>query len=158
MLTLATRRDTIRLGDHVGKSLAPGDLVLLSGDLGAGKTFLARAVARSLGVPVATAIASPTFTLVQEYDTPHGVLLHADLYRLRDDNDPAKTLVEVRRLGISERRADGAIVLVEWGEGVERELGPADLTLHLTTVGAGCTATLEGRLAKRVLGLYAATK
>lgn len=157
MLKLARRRDTVRLGQAVAKSLAPGDLVLLSGDLGAGKTFLARAIARSLGVPTGVAIASPTFTLVQEYDIPTGVLLHADLYRLRDENDAAKTLAEVRRLGIAERRADGAIVLVEWGDGTVRELGPADLRLHLSVDGPDAstrTATAEGRLAGAVLGQY----
>ena len=122
-LRLASRRDTTRLGARIAQTLAPGDLVLLAGDLGAGKTFLARAIARALGVPSETAIASPTFTLVQEYETPRGVLLHCDLYRLRDEADPARTAVEIRRLGIAERRSEGAIVLVEWGEGHERELG-----------------------------------
>lgn len=123
-IELPTRRDTTRLGARIAEVLAPGDLVLLTGDLGAGKTFLARAIARSLGVPASLAIASPTFTLVQEYDTPRAVLLHVDLYRLRSD-DPAKTDAEIRRLGLAERRAEGAIVLVEWGEGHERELGGA---------------------------------
>lgn len=154
MLSLARRRDTVRLGQCVAAGIAPGDLVLLSGDLGAGKTFLARAVARSLGVPASVAIASPTFTLVQEYDTPKGTLLHADLYRLRDESDAEKTLAEARRLGIAERRAEGAIVLVEWGEGVERELGPADLRLRLAVDGPMRSATLEGRLAGAVLSLY----
>ncbi len=106
----------------MGAKLIDGDLLLLSGDLGAGKTFLARAVARVLGVPTSQAIASPTFTLVQEYETPRGILLHCDLYRLRAD-DPRKTATEVRRLGLAERRAEGAILIVEWGEGCGRELG-----------------------------------
>jgi tRNA threonylcarbamoyladenosine biosynthesis protein TsaE len=130
-LELSSRRDTTRLGRRIGAALAPGDLVLLSGDLGAGKTFLARAVARALGVPAETAIASPTFTLVQEYVTARGVLLHCDLYRLRDA-DHGKTQAEIRRLGLAERRAEGAIVLVEWGEDCDRELGgPAELTVSL---------------------------
>lgn len=141
---LASRRDTTRLGARLGAALAPGDLVLLSGDLGAGKTFLSRAVARALGVPTETAIASPTFTLVQEYETPRGVLLHCDLYRLRDE-DHAKTALEIRRLGLAERRAEGAIVLVEWGEGFDRELGgEAELSVKLTIEGDTRTATLSG--------------
>jgi tRNA threonylcarbamoyladenosine biosynthesis protein TsaE len=138
VVRLATRRDTTRLGARIAEALAPGDLVLLSGDLGAGKTFLARAIARARGVPVDIAIASPTFTLVQEYETPRGTLLHVDLYRLRDEDGGAtrateKTVNEVRRLGLAERRAEGAILLVEWGEGLERELGgPASISVSMT--------------------------
>jgi len=144
-MDLASRRDTTKLGATIAERLRPGDLVLLSGDLGAGKTFLARAIARKLGVPRDVAIASPTFTLVQEYDTPRGTLLHADLYRLRDAPDPAR---EVRRLGIAECRDEGAIVLVEWGEGLEAELGGAPaLIVTLAVDGAGRAATLGGPLA-----------
>jgi tRNA threonylcarbamoyladenosine biosynthesis protein TsaE len=150
---LATRRDTTHLGTRIGESLAHGDLVLLSGDLGAGKTFLARAVARALGVPTETAIASPTFTLVQEYETPRGLLLHCDLYRLRDENDASKTAVEIRRLGLAERRRDeGAIVLVEWGNGFDRELGgQAALEVSLSIEGAARVARLFGPRAAALL-------
>jgi tRNA threonylcarbamoyladenosine biosynthesis protein TsaE len=142
---LATRRDTTKLGNQIADALAPGDLVTLSGDLGAGKTFLARAVARTLGVPRDVAIASPTFTLVQEYTTPKGTLLHADLYRLRDTRDPAG---EVRRLGLAERRAEGAILVVEWADGFERELGgAAALAVTLAIEGDARSATIAGRLA-----------
>lgn len=121
-MELPTRRDTTRLGQRIASLLEPGDLVLLSGDLGAGKTFLARAILRARGVPASVAIASPTFTLVQEYP---GDLLHVDLYRLRGENERT----EVERLGLAERRAEGAILLVEWGEGL---LGPPDLTVALS--------------------------
>jgi len=151
-LRLASRRDTTRLGVRLAAALAPGDLVLLAGDLGAGKTFLARSLARALGVPADLAIASPTFTLVQEYETPRGVLLHADLYRLRDE-DRAKTELEIRRLGLAERRAEGAIVVVEWGEGYEKALG-GDLALLLSLTHEGTAAVriarLEGPLAGRL--------
>jgi tRNA threonylcarbamoyladenosine biosynthesis protein TsaE len=138
---LATRRETTRLGHALAATLREGDLVLLSGDLGAGKTFLARAIARGLGVPSGTAIPSPTFTLVQEYSTPRASLLHVDLYRLRDD---AKVSSEVRRLGLAERRAEGAILLVEWGEGLEAELGgPADVTVRLMLEGEHRSAEIR---------------
>ena len=144
-LRLVSRRNTTHLGVRIAALLAPGDLVLLAGDLGAGKTFLARAIARALGVPTELAIASPTFTLVQEYKIPHGVLLHADLYRLRDEADAAKTSVEIRRLGLEERRAEGAIVLVEWGHGHSRALGgDAALEVELTIEGDARTASLRG--------------
>ena len=150
-LALATRRDTTRLGRRIARALEPGDLVLLVGDLGAGKTFLARAVARGLGVPAEVAIASPTFTLVQEYATPRAVLLHADLYRLRGE-ERDRTAGEIRRLGLAERRAEGAVVLVEWGEGFERELGgEPDLTVTLAVAGEGRTATLGGERARAVV-------
>ncbi len=123
-LRLASRRDTTRLGVRIAAALAPGDLVLLSGDLGAGKTFLARALARALGVPRELAIASPTFTLVQEYETPRGVLLHADLYRLRDD-DRAKTELEIRRLGLAER---GPKAPWSWSNGAKATKKPSAAT------------------------------
>jgi tRNA threonylcarbamoyladenosine biosynthesis protein TsaE len=147
MRTLATRRDTTRLGDAIADALSPGDLVLLSGELGAGKTFLARAIARRLGVPRDVAIASPTFTLVQEYETKRGLLLHADLYRLRDTRDPRS---EIRRLGLEERRAEGAIVLVEWGDALDDVLGAPSLRVALSIGGNARTATLEGPLASKV--------
>lgn len=120
-MLLATRRDTIRLGRRIASVLSPGDLLFLNGELGAGKTFLARAIARGLGVGENLAVPSPTFTLVQEYDTSKGPLLHVDLYRLRDA--PQGLRAEVARLGLRDRRAEGAIVLVEWGEGAEDALG-----------------------------------
>ena len=144
---LATRRATARLGVELASKLAQGDLVLLSGDLGAGKTFLARAMARALGVPTEQAIASPTFALVQEYETPRGVLLHGDLYRLLDDGgDRTKTSDEIRRLGLAERRAEGCILIVEWGEGFERDLGgTAAFDVRLTLERGARKATIRGR-------------
>jgi tRNA threonylcarbamoyl adenosine modification protein YjeE len=135
-VVLSTRRDTTRLGASIAEQLRPGDLVLLNGDLGAGKTFLARAIARGRGVSSDVAIPSPTFTLVQEYETPNGMLLHVDLYRLRDSDDTAG---EVRRLGLDERRAEGAILLVEWGEGL---LADPSLTVTLAIEGENRVATL----------------
>lgn len=143
-LRLGSRRATTRLGVRIAATLAPGDLVLLAGDLGAGKTFLARVIARALGVPTEIAIASPTFTLVQEYETARGVLLHADLYRLRDD-DRRKTELEIRRLGLAERRAEGAMLLVEWGEGYEGALG-GDLGLLVSLTHEEGSSTRRARI------------
>jgi len=127
---LPSRRATTRLGAAIAKVLEPGDLALLVGPLGAGKTFLARAIARGLGVPAADRIASPTFTLAEEYAVPKGTLIHADLYRLLDS--PAGLEIEVARLGLRERRSEGAIVLVEWGEAAVPFLGAdAELVVHL---------------------------
>jgi tRNA threonylcarbamoyladenosine biosynthesis protein TsaE len=140
---LPTRRDTTRLGLRIAKVLCPGDLVLLVGELGAGKTFLARAIARGLGVPASERIASPTFSLVQEYESRIAPVLHADLYRLVDDE--AALPKEIARLGLRERRAEGAIVLCEWGDRASGLLGaPAELTVRLSIDGTGRSASLEG--------------
>ncbi|HTB73886.1 MAG TPA: tRNA (adenosine(37)-N6)-threonylcarbamoyltransferase complex ATPase subunit type 1 TsaE [Polyangiaceae bacterium] len=139
-VTLATRRDTRRLGVAIASSLEAGDLVLLSGDLGAGKTFLARSIARGLGVR--TPMTSPTFTLVREIPTPRGLLVHADLYRLRG----AALDTETRRLGLREHRTEGAFVLVEWGEDALEALGGhPDLAVSLAIAGPHArAATLSG--------------
>ncbi len=119
-MLLRSRRETCRLGRALAEAVRPGDLVLLSGDLGAGKTFLARSIVRAFGV-ARSRVGSPTFALVHEYDTPRGVLLHADLYRLRDV--AGGFVDEVARLGLREQRATGAVLLVEWADGAEDVLG-----------------------------------
>ena len=136
-LSLATRRDTRRLGAALARSLLPGDLVVLEGDLGAGKTFLVRAVARGLGVPAATPITSPTFTLVNEY-AARIPLLHADLYRLA----AADELIE---LGLAERIGRDAAVLVEWGDRFADALGATGLWIWLAYAEQGRSARLEAR-------------
>jgi tRNA threonylcarbamoyladenosine biosynthesis protein TsaE len=136
---LRTRRDTRRLGAAIAGVLVPGDLAMLSGDLGAGKTFLARAIARALGA--VGAITSPTFALVHEYATARGPLLHADLYRLRGE----RLVDEVARLGLRDRRTEGAILLVEWGEDAAASLGEAALAVSLVVEGDGSRrAALSG--------------
>lgn len=138
--TLRTRRDTRRLGAAIARALQAGDLAVLSGDLGAGKTFLVRAVAHALGV--SGSVTSPTFALVHEYPTTRGPLVHADLYRLRGPGLAA----EVARLGLRERRREGAILLVEWGEDAVDALGgEPSLVVSLAIAGEReRVATLSG--------------
>lgn len=95
------------LGRRLAGALKPGDLVLLQGGLGAGKTALARAIIRALMGDETLEVPSPSFALVQPYNSPRGPVLHADLYRLSSER-------EVDELGLFDR-AD-AIVLVEWPE------------------------------------------
>lgn len=136
-LSLETRRRTRRLGAAIAASLTPGDLVLLEGELGAGKTFLVRAIARGLGVPSSVPVTSPTFTLVHEH-AARVPLLHADLYRLGD----ADELVE---LGITERIGRDAVLLVEWGDRFADALGNEGLWVWLSYSSPGRAARLEAR-------------
>ena len=94
----------------------------LSGDLGAGKTTLARGFARACGV--AAPVRSPTYTLVNVHEAGTLTLLHLDLYRLRD---PA----ELEHLGVREWARAGCLWLIEWPERAAGALPPADLTVHL---------------------------
>lgn len=104
-LHLASLADAARLGARIADGLQTGDGVLLEGDLGAGKTTLARAIIAALTGE--TDAPSPTYTLVQSYETQAGFgLLHADLYRLRD-------LGELDELGLDEALDHGA-ALIEW--------------------------------------------
>ena len=98
---------TAALGARLAAALAPGSLVLLEGDLGAGKTALARSIVRTLVGDPRLDVPSPSFALVQPYEANGRPLLHADLYRLREAR-------EIDELGLFDR-AD-AIVLVEWPE------------------------------------------
>ncbi len=115
LVPLPTRRATIRLARALSTALAPGDLVILSGDLGAGKTFFTRGLSRALGVSQDEPITSPTFTLMHEY-TARLPITHADLYRLADED-------ELVQLGLRERRGEGSVLVVEWGEPFEAALG-----------------------------------
>lgn len=146
---LPTRRGSVRLGIRIARVLEPGALVLLDGDLGAGKTFLARAIARALGVT--GRFTSPTFTLVHEYPCAIGTLLHVDLYRVRGEAGACAR--EVSRLGLRERRGEGAALLVEWGGDAEAALGgrPA-LTVTLAIAGEHeRVATIGGRHASDIV-------
>jgi tRNA threonylcarbamoyladenosine biosynthesis protein TsaE len=136
VVPLPTRRATIRLGRALGRALQGGDLLLLEGELGAGKTFLVRAIVRALGVPHATTVQSPTFALVHEYAARVPVV-HADLYRL---DDP----LSLRELGLREKRAEGSVVLAEWALRFAAELGSDGLLITLTRDGAR-EARLEPR-------------
>lgn len=122
---LADFAATEALGSRIAAGLAVGDAVALQGDLGAGKTALARAILRALGVR--EEVPSPTFTLVQEYATPGLTVRHYDLYRVAD---PA----ELAELGLDEALDDGA-ALIEWPERAGERL-PAD-ALHVTLTISG---------------------
>lgn len=144
---------TRRLAAALAGVCRPGDVVLLVGGLGAGKTTFAQGFARGLGVP--GPVTSPTFTLVREYavvDRP-GVdrvrrLLHADVYRL-------DSLAEVVDLGLLEQVEEGAVALVEWGDAAAPVLGDEALTVALdrpVDAGAENGAAGDERRSVRITG------
>jgi len=114
-------------GDALGRVLPAGTVLALHGELGAGKTTLVRALADGLGVYAPDEVASPTYAIVHEYATASGVVLHADLYRLRDP-------VELDQLGWEEALATARAAVVEWPERAPAAV-PADAWhLHLAHV------------------------
>ncbi|MBW2529783.1 MAG: tRNA (adenosine(37)-N6)-threonylcarbamoyltransferase complex ATPase subunit type 1 TsaE [Deltaproteobacteria bacterium] len=133
-LSLDSRRTTRRLARLLAVHVGPGDLLILSGDLGAGKTFLARALFRALGVPEQVPVTSPSFALIQEY-VGRIPIVHADLYRIGDPD-------EVDHLGLRELRGH-ALVVVEWGRPYARQLGGATLELAMEVSSTGRSAEIR---------------
>ena len=106
-ITTQSENETAAVGRDLAAALSAGDVVLLYGDLGAGKTAFVRGLAEGLGVPPAE-VSSPTFTLVQEYRGGRVLLVHVDLYRLNDSR-------EIEDLGLDETGA-GAVLAIEWAD------------------------------------------
>lgn len=121
----------------LARALEPGDLVVLTGDLGAGKTTLVRSIARGLGVPADVPVTSPTFELVHELPGRMPVV-HADLYRLAPGDDLAE-------LGLLPRIGADAVVLVEWGDKFPGELGSEGLWINIDLGKDERTIVVRGR-------------
>ena len=131
---LADEQATEALMRDIAALIEPGDLITLSGDLGAGKTTFARSFIRHIAGNDAVEVPSPTFTLMQVYELPRFTLLHADLYRLHDAR-------EIDELGLFDR--PDAIVLVEWAERAPELFARATLRVALSIPADGI-----GRLAE----------
>jgi len=121
---LRHRRDTARLGRVLAQMLGPGDLLVLEGGLGAGKTCLVQSIVHALGVPESQPVTSPTFEILHEFQGRLPIV-HADLYRL----DPSEPLEE---LGLLARIGADAVVLIEWGERFADQLGSGGVRVELS--------------------------
>ncbi|MBI4705742.1 MAG: tRNA (adenosine(37)-N6)-threonylcarbamoyltransferase complex ATPase subunit type 1 TsaE [Deltaproteobacteria bacterium] len=135
-IPLPTRRATIRLARSLAPGLRVGDLLVLSGPLGSGKTFFVRALCRALGVPESVPVTSPSFTLVRPYAEGRIPIVHADLYRIGASE-------EVDMLGLRALRAE-ALVLVEWGRPYAAQLGGEAISVELDTAEGRRRARLDG--------------
>ncbi len=133
---LATTEETERLGQDLALSLRKGDLVTLSGELGAGKSTLARGLIRTIADDNGYDVPSPTFTIVQSYPELRLPISHVDLYRLSSAD-------EIDELGLDEALDDGA-VLVEWPERGADALPAPNLRVTLLSEGDGRKAIIEG--------------
>lgn len=121
-MRLATVDDTRAFGRELATRLRAGDLVILSGPLGAGKTALTQGIGEGLGVT--GRVTSPTFVIARVHRGPLP-LVHVDAYRLRDSGH-----LDLDDLGIDEE-LDRAVVVVEWGDGVVEQLSDSHLEVHL---------------------------
>jgi len=134
VVSLADEAATLALGTMLATQLQRGDMLTLSGDLGAGKTTLSRGILRALGHD--GPVPSPTFTLVQHYETGGLMVAHFDLYRLSDHD-------EIFELGLDDALADG-VVLVEWPEILGDDVPANRLAVRLEDSGTGRAAELTG--------------
>ena len=123
-ITTHSAEETIAFGRTLKDFLTPPKLVLLRGDLGAGKTTLVKGIAAAFEAAAEEDVTSPTFTLVHEYRGPHANLYHIDLYRI-------DTPRELETLALDDLRSDNSILLIEWGEKFPRLVRERDVEIAL---------------------------
>ena len=127
--TTHSAEETTELGRQLAGELKPGSVVLLRGELGAGKTTLAKGIAEGFAAAEAAAVTSPTFTLIHEYRGPEVTLYHIDLYRI-------DTQRELDTLALDDLMEPNTILLIEWGEKFERFAKERDAEIALEHKGA----------------------
>jgi tRNA threonylcarbamoyladenosine biosynthesis protein TsaE len=120
--------ETIALGRELAQSLRPPQVVVLTGDLGAGKTTIIKGLAEGLKAESQENVTSPTFTLVHEYRGPKATLYHIDLYRVDSPR-------QLETLGIDDLRDERSLILLEWGEKFERFRKEADAEIRIERLG-----------------------
>src|SRR5579863_7953098 len=123
-ITTHSAEETIAFGRTLAGLLAPPKLVLLRGDLGAGKTTLVKGIAAAFEAAEEDDVTSPTFTLVHEYRGPRANLYHIDLYRV-------DTQRELETLGLDDLRSHNSVLLIEWGEKFPRLVRERDFEIFL---------------------------
>ena len=127
-ITTQSADETIAFGRTLGELLMPPKLVLLRGDLGAGKTTLVKGIARAFEAAAEEDVTSPTFTLVHEYRGPRSTIYHIDLYRV-------DTPRELETLALDDLRSENSLLLIEWGEKFPRLLRERDVEISLEREG-----------------------
>jgi tRNA threonylcarbamoyladenosine biosynthesis protein TsaE len=127
-ITTHSPEETIAFGRTLAELLAPPKLVLLRGDLGAGKTTLVKGIAAAFEAADEEDVTSPTFTLIHEYRGPRANLYHIDLYRV-------DTQRELDTLALDDLQSENSILLIEWGEKFPRFVRERDLEIALQQVG-----------------------
>ena len=127
-LTTHSAEETIAFGRTLIELLSPPKLVLLRGDLGAGKTTLVKGIATAFDAASEEDVTSPTFTLIHEYRGPRANLFHIDLYRI-------DTPRELDTLALEDLRDENSILLIEWGEKFPRFVRERDMEISLERAG-----------------------
>lgn len=127
-LTTGSADETIAFGRTLAELLVPPKLVLLRGDLGAGKTTLVKGIAEAFEAASRDDVTSPTFTLIHEYRGPRAKLYHIDLYRIDTER-------ELETLGLDDLRGEDSVLLIEWGEKFPRLVRERDVEIALERVG-----------------------
>jgi tRNA threonylcarbamoyladenosine biosynthesis protein TsaE len=138
--TLPRVEDTVALGSQLGQQLRAGDVVVLSGPLGAGKTLLAKGIAAAMDVD--GPVTSPTFVLARVHRARRNgapAMIHVDVYRLLDHTG-ADLLDELESLDL-DAELDDAVVVVEWGEGLAERLSERHLDVRLERISNSDTRT-----------------
>ena len=126
--TTHSAEETVALGRTLAVGMFPPKLILLRGNLGAGKTTLIKGIAAGFEAATEDEVTSPTFTLVHEYRGPRATLYHIDLYRV-------DTQRELETLGLDDLMTDNSILLIEWGEKFARFSEERDIEIALERVG-----------------------
>ena len=126
--TTRSPEETIALGRTLAAGLKPPQLVVLTGDLGAGKTTLIKGIAEGFHAAKQEDVTSPTFTLIHEYRGRDASLFHIDLYRV-------DTPRELETLGLDDLMDDRAVLLIEWGEKFPRFRQERDLEIRIERLG-----------------------